>query len=557
MTAVQELTRSVARNLTGADGASFILRDGNQCFYVDEDAIQPLWKGLRFPMSNCVSGWAMIHRERVVIEDIYADPRVPVDAYRPTFVKSMAMVPIRSSNPVGAIGIYWAKPHRATEDELALLQGLADSVSVAIENIHLVEALEKQVEVATQAENAARGELTERKRAEEALERSESRLRQAQKMDALGQFAGGIAHDFNNILSVILSFSSLILDDDKLDEDARQATIEIEKAGQRAAALTRQILAFSRQQVMAPKILDPGDVASNMEAMVRRLIGAHIHVSVVRHPGTPKVKADAGQLEQVLLNLAANARDAMPNGGKLVIETSAVELDADTSTVPRGSYAMLAVTDSGVGMDKATQARIFEPFYTTKGVGAGTGLGLATVYGIVKQSGGYIWVYSEPGQGTCFKIYFPRAEGAGHANELDARERGPLGTTLQAKGETVLLAEDDDQVRAVAASILRKAGYVVLETANADEALRVARSHSGVIDLLLTDVIMPRISGIELAHKLLREYPQMRALCMSGYTGETILQRDSLDLGAPAFLQKPLTPKALLGKVRELLDDAT
>lgn len=557
--AVQAIVRRAARSLSGADGATFVLREGDLCFYADEDAIAPLWKGSRFPMSSCVSGWAMLHRRSVVIEDIYVDERVPADAYRPTFVKSLAMVPIRQAAPIGAIGTYWAERRTPTERELTLLQALADSTSIALENVGLYRELEQRLqertdalEAARVAEATARRELEERRRAETDLRRVEEQLRHAQKMEAIGQLAGGIAHDFNNVLSVVLGYCAMILSDLKPSDPLRADIAEIQLAGERAAALTKQLLAFSRQQVIAPKVHDLNDIVRGTERMLRRVIGEDIEMEF-RGGHVSAVLVDAGQVEQVLLNLVVNARDAMPQGGKLTIETKNVTLGddyADTHhAVTPGDYVMLAVSDTGVGIPKDVLARIFEPFFTTKGPGRGTGLGLSTVYGIVKQSKGHVWVYSEPGTGTTFKVYLPRHAAAGPSEPA----RPATDVTSLRGHETVLLVEDDDQVRAVAKGLLRRSGYNVIEARNAGEALLACEQHPQAIHLLLTDVVMPQMGGVALARRLTPLRPGMRVLCMSGYTDDAALRHGIID-SSMAFVQKPLTPESLLTKVRQVLD---
>jgi two-component system, cell cycle sensor histidine kinase and response regulator CckA len=376
----------------------------------------------------------------------------------------------------------------------------------------------------------------------------EAQFLQAQKMEAVGRLAGGVAHDFNNILSVILSYADFL--SGEVAEPARTDVEEIRTAALRAAALTRQLLAFSRQLVLEPRVLNLNQTVTQLEKMIVRLLGADVKLTTLLGAGLWNVKADPGKIEQILMNLAVNARDAMPTGGQLTIETRNVELDDDYARahdVPAGSYALVAVTDTGVGMDAETKARLFEPFFTTKERGKGTGLGLATVFWIVKQSGGHIWVYSEPGKGATFKVYFPRAVGAAqvHPSEPPAREavRG---------SETILLVEDDDQVRAVAAGILRRNGYVVLDASNGGEALLVCEQHEATIHLLLTDVVMPRMSGRQLAERLASLRPEMKVLFMSGYTDDAILQHGVLDSGV-AYLEKPLTPALLTRKVREVL----
>jgi hypothetical protein len=382
-------------------------------------------------------------------------------------------------------------------------------------------------------------------------EQLEAQLRQAQKMEAVGRLAGGVAHDFNNALSVILSYSEM-LSDGLPREDAMRADLgEIGKAARRAADLTRQLLMFSRQQVLAPRVVDLNELLAGTERMLRRLLGEDVELALLPQRPLGSVRIDPGSIEQVIVNLAVNARDAMPTGGKLTLETADVTLDdafaQDHLGVTPGPHVMLAVTDTGVGMDRATQSRIFEPFFTTKDKTKGTGLGLSTVFGIVQQSGGTVWVYSEPGRGTTFKVYLPRVEGP-------AESILPTAPPATLRGsETVLLVEDDDQVRAVAGGILRRHGYRVIEAHEGGEALRLAGEHAGTIRLLLTDVVMPGMSGTELARQLAQKCPAMRVLFMSGYTDDSIVRHGVLE-ASMAFLQKPFTPEVLTRRVREVLD---
>jgi two-component system, cell cycle sensor histidine kinase and response regulator CckA len=379
----------------------------------------------------------------------------------------------------------------------------------------------------------------------------EGQLHQAQKMEAVGRLAGGVAHDFNNVLTAIFGYVEMVIEDLPATSPARADLGEVLKAAGRAASLTRQLLAFSRQQVLQPRVLSVSDVVQDVEKMLRRVIGEDVVLRTVLAPDLGNARADASQLEQVLMNLVVNARDAMPTGGKLSIETANVELTeqyahAHQPVVP-GAYVMLAVSDTGVGMSSEVRARVFEPFFTTKEKGKGTGLGLSTVYGIVKQSGGHVWVYSEEGRGTTFKIYLPRVDAPVETVGRSDLAR-PLGGT-----ETILVAEDDDVLRPLARALLTKLGYTVLDAANADAAVAHARAHKGPIHLLLSDVVMPGASGRDLARRLAESHPHTKVLYVSGYTDDAIVHHGMLEPGLN-YLQKPFTPDALARKVRDVLD---
>ena len=387
-------------------------------------------------------------------------------------------------------------------------------------------------------------EISERKLLEE-------QVRQSQKMDAVGKLAGGIAHDFNNLLLVINGYSQLLLSRLEPRDPLRENIEQIKVAGDRAAQLTHQLLAFSRRQVLRPRVLDLNTVVSSMSAMLQRMLGEHIDLAIALNPDLGNVKADPGQLEQVLLNLTVNARDAMPQGGRLTIETVNVTVEESShraQTIPPGPYVMLSVSDTGCGMDAQTQAHIFEPFFTTKGVGQGTGLGLSMVYGIVKQNGGHIFVYSEPRHGATFKIYIPRVDEAS-----EAAETMPQPVALPQGTETILLVEDEPQVRALVRVTLEQHGYTVLEARHGVEALVIAAQHAGPIHLLATDVVMPQMSGPQIAKQLTLGRPDMKVLYMSGYAENAVVHHGVLDHGA-AFLHKPFSLEILASKVREVLD---
>jgi two-component system, cell cycle sensor histidine kinase and response regulator CckA len=382
--------------------------------------------------------------------------------------------------------------------------------------------------------------------------RLEERLRLAHRLESVGRLAGGVAHDFNNLLTVITGYSDAALKKLGTDDPLRAEIEEIHAAGERAADLTRQLLAFSRKQMLQPKVIDLNAIIGHMVRLLERIIGEDIELRLIPDPTLGRTKADPGQIEQVLANLVVNARDAMPRGGLLTIETRNVDLGEHVArTLPDvapGPYVMVAINDTGHGMEDATLARIFEPFFTTKGEGKGTGLGLATVYGIVKQSGGSIAVYSEVGAGTTFKVYLPRVDEALSVAEPQRAIEQPLGGS-----ETVLIAEDEEGVRKIVSRVLGYHGYTMLEATNGGDAIRVCEAHEKPIDLLITDVVMPGMSGHQLAETLKAIRPELRVLYMSGYTENAIVHHGIVDKAA-AFIHKPFTPEALARRVRQVLD---
>jgi len=397
-------------------------------------------------------------------------------------------------------------------------------------------------------------DISERLQADEAQAQLEVQLLQSQKMEAVGRLAGGIAHDFNNLLTVIIGRAQRVVRSVE-PEHPRYPDIElIQKSAYRASALTRQLLAFSRKQVLQPKVLSLNEVVGDLEAMVRRLIREDIELITALEADLGQVKVDPHQMEQVLVNLVVNAVDAMPHGGRLIIETANTELTAAYAIkhvgMEPGAFVMLAVSDNGQGMDADTRARIFEPFFTTKEQGKGTGLGLSTVHGVINQSGGHILVYSEPGQGTTFKIYLPRVDGPKRA-----ARRLVAPVDVRRGAETLLVVEDEEDVRGLARDVLVEGGYTVLVAATAEDAVRICEEHGSPISLLLSDVVMPKVSGPQLAQRLVDLRPELHVLYMSGYTDEAIVHHGVLEPGT-AFIEKPFTPEGLCGKVRDVLDAA-
>jgi two-component system cell cycle sensor histidine kinase/response regulator CckA len=791
--------RKAARRLVGADGVTFVLNEDDHCHYVDEDAIGPLWKGQRFPLRQCMTGWVMINRMAVVVEDIRVDPRIPQAAYAATFVRSMAAVPIRVSDPIGAIAAYWATCRKATPAEVQTLQTLAEAASVAMENVRLLSELQashKRAEKSA-AENQilferAAHELIERERVERErklgqedlslvlsagemgtwdwdlrsgivqkspniqrlmgddfatsskpgsdwfvrrivvadragvasamerarttrdlfdfefgydhpvmgvrrlratgryffdtdgtpirmygvfrdttdyhdiqlrLEESERKLRaifeqvpvgitltdengklleanpaarkmlgdaienaqgvlqiyrralrapvsadakdgnwkpeefsyarrdgttgwcrvrsapvstdagpgrttlgmmeditenrlleaglvQAQKMESIGRLAGGVAHDFNNALTVIMGWLGVLQPKAPLSGPSHDGLEAIRQAADHAATLTRQLLAFARRQVLEPKVVDVNKLVGGVRRLIDGLVGDDVKVSVDLSRDAIPMKVDPGQIEQVILNLAANSRDAMPKGGKITLKTSLVELlqGSVRGELNPGRYAMIEFSDTGSGISPEALPFIFEPFFTTKDPGKGTGLGLATVHGIIRQHGGNIEVQTEQGKGTTFRILIPAVESKAPTATGPTAEQAPPGGR-----ETILLVEDEPLVRSVAAMTLKLAGYNVIEVDGPEQAIKLVSERNDKIDLLLSDVVMPEMNGVVLAERLRDARPGMRVLLSSGYSEESLDSR-SIDAGRIMFLPKPYMPDTLRRKVREALD---
>jgi GAF domain-containing protein/ActR/RegA family two-component response regulator len=522
-----------AARLLDVDNAGFRLLDGDELVVAGlAGTARETMTRSRLKLGESLSG-RVLAEGKTLISDV-ATTQDLIPEHREADLRlgyiQVLVVPLRvGERTTGVMNIRARRRFTRRDQEIA--EAFADQAAIVLENSRLY-----------QETRAAFDELSQ----------TQSQLAQAQKMEAIGMLAGGVAHDFNNLLMVITGRSDLLLLRLRPEDPVRRDLELIKTTGQRAAHLTRQLLAFSRKQVLQPRILNLNAVVEGLAPMLERLIGEDIELHTALDPSLAAVKADPGQIDQVIMNLVVNARDAMPDGGRLIIETANLELDASCVHgrvgVQPGLHVMLAVTDTGNGMDEATRARIFEPFFTTKEVGKGTGLGLSTVYGIVNQSGGTIWVYSEPGKGTTFKIYLPRTTGAleevGHDAAAVSSARG---------SESILLVEDEEGVRELMRDLLRDRGYTVLEAAHGIEALEVARHHGKPIDLLLTDVVMPRMGGPELVARLVARQPDLKVLYMSGYTDRAVVHHGVLDPGA-AYLQKPVAMEAAARRVREILD---
>jgi signal transduction histidine kinase/ActR/RegA family two-component response regulator len=539
---VASLLKSIAEacgRLLGSESVGFRLVEGDELVVSgswgdnDEIMLTP-----RLKIGESLSGTVALSGEPLLVRDLANDARL-LPAHREATCRlgyrSMLVVPVRiGERVVGVLSIRSRQDGGFAEEHLTVATAFASQAAVALENSRLYQ---------------------ETQRAYDELAATQEQLTQARKMEAVGRLAGGIAHDFNNLLTVMIGRTQLLLRQLPTGDPVRPAVELVEETADRAADLTRQLLAFSRKQILQPAVLNLNAAVASMGEMLHRVIGEDIALVTALDPTLGCVKADPSQIEQIVINLAVNARDAMPQGGRLTLETANVELDAAYARthvgVQPGPHVMLAVSDTGVGMDQGTLGRIFEPFFTTKGPGKGTGMGLATVYGIVNQSGGHLWVYSEPGHGATFKIYLPRVDQAAEP----ASPRAASAPIAEGR-ETILLVEDEARVRQLACDILQASGYTVLEARHGHAALEVCQNHTGTIDLLLTDVVMPSMNGRELAERLAPLRPDMAVLYTSGYTDNAIVLHGVLD-ARTVFLQKPFTPDALARKVRQVLDART
>lgn len=530
LTDVVEVLRQSARAAASADGIAIVLRDGDQCHYLAEDAMEPLWKGQRFPQDSCVSGWAMQNRKSAAIADISLDPRVPQDAYRTTFVKSMAMVPIGDAEPLAALGAYWASTGHPDVHEMAILEALAQAASTALAHGRLVaemEELNRDLEV----------RIEERTKELEAAHQS---LMQTQKLELMGKLTGNVAHDFNNLLSPIMTSLDLILQ----ARSPGQATLEpaqvAMEAVERARGLVQRLLAFARRRPLAHTVIDLRSLLKGMQALLESTVGGRIQVEISVPPNLPNVAGDRQQLEIAILNLVVNARDAMSDGGVLTIRAS-------YPSVPEGggskdeAFVCLAVTDQGEGMDEATRTMALEPFFTTKGADSGTGLGLSMVHGVVQELGGVIGIKSAPGVGTEVSLWLPIT----HKIAAQWPVARPENTVLEVEGIAVIV-DDHNLVRRGTAAMLRDEGYKVVEAESAEECL--ARLEEGLRpELLITDHVMPGMTGLDLARCVTDLYPQIPIILVSGYDGLEATPAEIVRMTKP-FRQHEL--KACIARAR-------
>ncbi|KKW91534.1 ATP-binding protein [Sphingobium chungbukense] len=514
--AIVNVLRAFARRAVGADGIAVVLRDEDQCHYIAEDAMEPLWAGQRFPAETCVSGWAMEHHQTAVIVDVFDDPRVPVEAYRTTFVRSMLMVPIGRIDPIAAVGAYWSEFGQPTDNEIALLEALARAASTALENGRLFSSLEA---LNDQLDHRVRERTTE-------LERSQDSLRQVQKLDMLGQLTGHVAHDFNNLLMPIVAGLDLILSGRRTAESIeRHATIAMQ-AAESAQSLVQRLLTVARRQPLATKAVDLPDLLAGMQALLGSTLGPRITLSVDLQPLLPTVHADPHQLEVALLNLAVNSRDAMPDGGTIRITGEARRSRLPAGLSP-GQYVCLTVTDTGTGMTPAVKAAAMEPFFTTKPSGHGTGLGLSMVHGLASQLRGTVEIDSAVGKGTTIRLWLPVERAASAKPVPPVQDEG-----LPVRSGKVLLVDDNDLVRNSTRAMLVDMGYDVVDTDRAESALNLIESGNRP-DILITDHIMPGMTGVELALRLRVDHPNIALLIISGYEGVDLIAPDITRLSKP------------------------
>jgi signal transduction histidine kinase len=513
--AIISVLRAYARRAVGADGIAIVLRDEDKCHYIAEDAMEPLWAGQRFPMQRCVSGWAMQHHETVVIPDVFMDPRVPVDAYRRTFVHSMIMVPIGRPEPIAAVGAYWSEKGDPTDNQIALLEALARAASTALENGRLFTALE-----------TLNAQLDERVRDRtNALQRSQDMLRQVQKMEILGQLTGHVAHDFNNLLTPIIGGLDMILSGRAPDRVEKTAGMAMQ-AAESAQTLVQRLLTFARRQPLQPTAVALPEMIAGMEALLHSTLGPRITLTIDMASDLPPVRADAHQLELAIINLAVNARDAMPDGGELTIVAD-VRKTGLPAPLPQRRYVCLTVADTGIGMDSRVKAAAIEPFFTTKPAGHGTGLGLSMAHGLVGQLGGTLEIDSAPGMGTQVQLWLPVEQ-----RRTDTDTGKPVDTDDGVAQGKVLLVDDNALVRNSTRETLVDMGYDVVDIDHAELAISMIEAGYQP-DIVITDHVMPGMTGAELALRLRADHPGIALLIISGYQGIDLIAPDVVRLSKP------------------------
>jgi len=514
---VLEILRASARRIADADGIAVIVQDRGQCHYVAEDAKAPLWCGQRFPIDSCISGIAMRDRVPVVIPDVLADPRVPHAAYEPTFVRSMAMFPIGSPDPVAAVGAYWSERGDPDPGAVALLHTLSRSASTALENGRLVSSLEE-------LNSALERRVSERT---SELERTQEIARQAQKMEMIGQLTGNVAHDFNNLLTPIMGSLDLVLGRRVITEGVlRSATVAMD-AAERAKLLVERLLAFARRQPLTPQPVDLQNMVAGMRDLLTSSLGPRITLKLDIAPGLPAAHADRHQLEMALLNLAVNARDAMPDGGDLTLSARPGSWLNPPRNLPHGDFLCISMSDNGVGMDEATLSKAIEPFFSTKGAGHGTGLGLSMVHGLAGQLGGVLHIQSAAGEGTTVQLWLPVAKATASAEAaVDCRF-----AVEQSEG-TILVIDDEEAVRSSTSEMLAALGYAVVQAASAREALALLEDGLDPY-IVVTDHIMPGMTGAEFALRLRAERPGTAVMIISGYQGVDLIAPDVVRLSKP------------------------
>jgi len=548
MDAVVAILRETARTIVGADGIAVIIREDDICFYAAEDAMDPLWAGQRFPAGSCISGWAMMNRETAAIPDIRKDPRIPQAAYRPTFVRSLVMAPIGTPEPVAALGAYWADVREHDLGVIVRLEALARIAAVAIENARLIASLQESERQRAVALDQLRdfAATLEQRVAERGrlLEQAQEALRQSQKLEAMGQLTGGVAHDFNNLLTPIIGSLDLLKERGVGGEREQKLIDGAIKATERAVVLVQRLLAFARRQPLSPAAVDFAVLLTELRPLITTTVGSQIAFTLDIAPAMPLALADRNQVEIALLNLAVNARDAMPGGGRLTIgaDCCTVEAGHPVGLAP-GAYIRVTVSDTGQGMDEETRRRAIEPFFSTKGIGRGTGLGLSMVHGLATQLGGGISIESVPGAGTVVSVWLPATA------EMPMATDRFVEVSLLRRSGTVLVVDDEDLVRLATADMLGELGFRVVEAASGPDALAILDREPS-IDFLVTDQLMPVMTGVELIAAARVARPELPVLIVSGYSDSS-----GIAPGLPR-LQKPFRQHELAAMVASIFGAA-